>query len=103
MALTLGANVTVVNGAAIHNMVESVRPAVINNVLCRAQGPTNEVLTRCLVADELLAVIELLIEQTYVDLLVGCLVTHRISRRSRDLSNMEGKMSGSLFGETVCD
>ena len=27
-----------------------------------------------------------------------CLVTHRISRRSRDLPNMDAEMSGSLFG-----
>ena len=26
-----------------------------------------------------------------------CLVTHRISRRSRDLSNMEAEMSGSVY------
>ena len=32
-----------------------------------------------------------------------CLVTHRISRRSLDLANMEAEMSGSLFGETALD
>ena len=71
MAFTRGANLTTVNGAAIRNMVESVIPAVINNVLRRAHGPKIELRTRCLVSDELLAVIELLIEQTYEDLLVG--------------------------------
>ena len=32
-----------------------------------------------------------------------CLVTHRVSRRSRDLSNMEAEISGSLFGKTARD
>ena len=58
-------------------MVEGVTPAVINNVLRRAQGPTNEVLTRCIVACELLAVIELLIEQSYEDVLVGDVMEFR--------------------------
>ena len=57
--------------AAVRNMVKSIRPAVINNVLRRARGPTNEALTRRLVADELLAVIELMIERSYADLLIG--------------------------------
>ena len=68
---TLGANMMGVNAAAVRNMVESIRPAVINNVLRRSRGPTSDALTRRLVADELLAVIELLIEESYADLLVG--------------------------------
>ena len=31
------------------------------------------------------------------------MVTHRVSRQSRDLSRMNAEMSGSLFGETACD
>ena len=69
MALSIGANVTMVNGAANRNMV--------NSVLRRAQGPTREVLTWCLVADELIAVIESLIEQRYEDLLVEEVVEFR--------------------------
>ena len=44
---------------------------MLNNVLLRARGSTNEALTRHPVADELLAVIELMVEQSYADLLVG--------------------------------
>ena len=45
------------NGAAIRNLVESVRPALINNVLRLARGQMNDAITRCHVADELLSLI----------------------------------------------
>ena len=31
------------------------------------------------------------------------MVTHRVSRQSRDLSSMNAETSVSLFGETACD
>ena len=68
---TLGLNVMAVNAAAVRNGVEGLRPAVINNMLHRSREPTSDAVTRRLVADKVLAVIELLIEESYADLLVG--------------------------------
>ena len=69
--LTLGTNVMAVDVATIRNLVASIRPAIITNVLRRARGPTNEAHTWRLVADELLTVIELIIERAYADLVAG--------------------------------
>ena len=69
--VTLGADVVAVDVAAIRNVVAGIGPEIITNVLRRARGPTNEAQTRRLVADELLTVIEMLIEQVYADGLVG--------------------------------
>ena len=68
---TLGPNMMAVNAAAVRNAVEGLRPAAINNVLHRSRGPTSDAVTRRLVADEVLAVIELLIEESYANQLVG--------------------------------
>ena len=59
-----------VNTAAVRKVVESIRPAVINSVLRRSRGTTSDAVSRRLVADELLAVVELLIEESYAGLLV---------------------------------
>ena len=69
--VTLDADVMTVDVAAIRNVVAGIRPAIITNVLRQARGPTNEAQTRRLVADELLAVIEMMIERVYADILVG--------------------------------
>ena len=55
------------NGAAIRNLVESVRQALINNVLRRARGQMNDAITRRHVADELLSLIALLIDSLVED------------------------------------
>ena len=55
------------NFRAMETLVAGLRPTLVNNVLRRTATPTDIVLARCDVADELLVLIALLAEPTNVD------------------------------------
>ena len=54
------------NFTAVSNLVEVIRSTIVNNVLRRADEPLNNAVTQCHVADELLALVALLVERMNV-------------------------------------
>ena len=54
------------NFTAVSNLMEVIRSPIVNNVLRRANEPLNIAVTQRHVADELLALVALLVERTNV-------------------------------------